>query len=324
LAMNLGSVHPLRRHMVRRVPTREDLSRRTPLVLTSRDKLILDAIHTHGFLTTALIELAFFPPPPTGRTSTCTRVYTRLDRLWRAGYVDRVELPVSRVLGGRRPYLYSLGERGVPAVSALQPLGAPPVHRRRLDRMVDVFVDHELLVARLWADVASALRGTGARWFWESERQLRRRGLRVKPEGSKWWLPVLPDAYLRVDSPDGAVQCVLVEVDCGTLTLARFRKKLRAFELCLETGQFRDEWGQGDFEVAVLTHSAARLQSLRRAAREEVPQERWHRYLFATFDMLEPDRFLGPHWLTLEEDVAPERLLRMATPTPAPTRGGDR
>src|SRR5205807_1011555 len=122
--------------------------------------------------------------------STCTRMYTRLDRLWRWGYVDRVELPVSRVLGGRRPYLYGLGERGVPVVSALLPAGAPPVHRRRLDRMVDLFVDHELLVARLWANLWVALLGSGARWWWESERRLRRRGLRVKSEASKWWLPV--------------------------------------------------------------------------------------------------------------------------------------
>jgi DNA-binding MarR family transcriptional regulator len=146
MTMTQAIAHPLRRHMVRRIPTRDDLARRTPIVLTQRDKQILKAIHTHGFLTTALIELVFFPPPPAGRTSTCTRMYTRLDRLWRWGYVDRIELPVARVLGGRRPYLYALGERGVPVVTALLPPGAPPVHRRRLDRMVDVFVDHELLI----------------------------------------------------------------------------------------------------------------------------------------------------------------------------------
>jgi hypothetical protein len=305
---------------VRRDPTREDLALRRPIVLTQRDEQILEAIHTHGFLNTELIEIAFFPPPPQGRTSTCTRAYTRLDRLWRWGYVDRVELPVPRVLGGRRPYLYALGERGVPIVSASLPDGAPPVVRRRLDRIVDVFVDHELLVARLWADLTAVLRGTGVRWWWESERQLRRRGLRVKPERSTWWLPVLPDAYFRIDYPDGATQCVLVEIDCGTLTLARFRKKLRAFELCLETGQFREVWGRDDFEVAVLTHSASRLHSLRRAAREEVPRARWHRYLFATFDALEPSAFAEPRWLTLEHDVEPERLLPV--PAPPPTEGG--
>jgi hypothetical protein len=165
------------------------------------------------------------------------------------------------------------------------------------------------------------LRGSGAPWWWESERRLRRRKLRVKPAGGKWCLPVLPDAYFRVDYPDGVVQCCLVEVDCGTLTLARFRKKLRAFELCLEAGQFRGVWKRGDFEVAVLTHSRARLRSLRAAAREEVSEDRWHRYLLATFDALEPAAFAGANWLTLEDDVEPERLLRLPAPAAAHTDG---
>ena len=83
MATSVAPTHPLRRQMVRRAPTREDLAQRTPLVLTDRDKQILDPIHSHGFLTTELIEQVFFPPPPTGRTSTCTRAYTRIDRLWR-------------------------------------------------------------------------------------------------------------------------------------------------------------------------------------------------------------------------------------------------
>jgi hypothetical protein len=126
---------------------------------------------------------------------------------------------------------------------------------------------------------------------------------------------VLPDAYFKLAYADGLVQCCLVEVDCGTLTLARFRKKLRAFELCLNTGQFKQVWRQPTFEVAVLTHSPARLRSLRGAAREEVPKDRWHRYLFATFDVLEPSVFVTPRWLTLEDDVAPETLLRPPAPT---------
>ena len=62
-------------------------------------------------------------------------------------------------------------------------------------------------------------------------------------------------ADIRVDHADGSVQCCLVEVDCGTLTLARFRKKARAFELCWETGLFRRVFGQDAFEVLVLNNA---------------------------------------------------------------------
>ncbi len=76
-------LQPIRSQMVRRPPTKTELAKRTPIALTDRDKHILTAIYTHGFLTTQLIELAFFPEPPAGRSSPCSRAYERLQQLWR-------------------------------------------------------------------------------------------------------------------------------------------------------------------------------------------------------------------------------------------------
>ncbi len=42
--------------------------------------------------------------------------YERVRDLWLWGYLERVELPVARVLGGRRPFLYALGLQAVPIV----------------------------------------------------------------------------------------------------------------------------------------------------------------------------------------------------------------
>jgi hypothetical protein len=303
------AIQPLRRHLVRLRPTGADLARRHPIVLTPRDKEILAAVHMHGFLTTQLVELAFFPPPPRGRVSACTRAYARLDGLWRWEYLERLERPVSRHLGGRLPYLYALGRRGVPVVSTMLPADARPVQLRRLDRKVELFVDHQLTVATLWANLRAVLGRSGLRWTWVPEPELRRRRLHVRPPDSRWKLPVLPDGCFRVDYPDGAVQCCLVEVDLGTLTLARFRKKLRAFELARSTNLFRWLWDEDDFEVAVLTHSAGRLRSLQQAAREEVPPEWWGHYLFATVDALPAADVAGAHWFSLEPEAEPERLL---------------
>jgi hypothetical protein len=304
-----GAIRPLRRHLVRRVPRRADLEARTPMVLTERDREILHAIHIHGFLTTDLIGLAFFPPAPGGRSTPSSRCYERVDQLFRWDFVERVELPVARTAGGRRPYLYALGQRGLPVVSPLLAPGEPPAQRRRLDRLVELFVDHELTVARLWANLAALLRSRGIRWSWESERQIRRHRMRVQDTASRWKLAVLPDGYFRVDYPDSDVQCGLVEVDMGTLTLARFRRKVRAIEIAREAGVFGWRWGHDDVDVAVVTHSAARLRNLQAAARAEVPEWRQRQYLFATLDALEPARFGGRHWLPLEEDAQPERLL---------------
>lgn len=72
----------------------------------------------------------------------------------------------------------------------------------------------------------------------------------------------------------------------GTLTLGRFRTKMRALDLYQAT--------QGDadprrfFEVLVLTHSAGRMERLMRETRKVVPEWRWDQCYFATFEALDP------------------------------------
>ncbi|MCL5736478.1 MAG: hypothetical protein M1274_13005, partial [Actinobacteria bacterium] len=87
-------IQPLTAHVVRRLPTEVDLAGCTPLVLTAREMDILAAVHIEGFLTTDLIELAFFPRPDSGRQTHYSRAYDRLRQLWLWSYLDRVELPV--------------------------------------------------------------------------------------------------------------------------------------------------------------------------------------------------------------------------------------
>ena len=85
----------------------------------------------------------------------------------------------------------------------------------------------------------------------------------------------------------------------GTLTLARFRRKLRAFETYLVQGLFERNWSRSIFDVLVLTSSQSRLQNLWKAARLEVPEDRWDWHLFATFEILQPQELGGQAWLTL-------------------------
>jgi hypothetical protein len=182
---------------------------------------------------------------------------------------------------------------------------AAPVRRRRLDRLDSLFVGHDLTIAAFWANLVATLRPTPPtleRWL--PERDLRARRMRVRdPQGGRW-LPFLPDAAFELRYPSGTVQCGLLEVDMGTLTLARFRRKVRAFELALAGGLFAEQWRLDDFEVLVLTHSAARLDHLWRAAREEVAEERWGLYFFATFEVLDPDRLDGEGaWVDLEGET---------------------
>jgi hypothetical protein len=278
-------------------------------------------IHTHGFLTTDLIELAYFPPPPGGRAGTCSRVYQRMADLWRCGCVQRLELPVSRHLGGRRPYLYALGHRGVPIVQERWSEHGLPVAAPRCDRLGGTNLDHDLAAAALWANLTGLLRRLRAPRFpgWIPEPEIRARHLTVPDRDGRRKLPWLPDGAFSVRYRDGSVQRSLVEIDMGTLTLRRFRRKVRAFEAFIALGLAGPVIGE-DYEVVVLTRSGRRLEDLRAVARDEVPEDRESDYLFATLDVLEPAKFANAPWLTLEGRAV--QLLWSKAYEQAPARAG--
>jgi Replication-relaxation len=304
--MSSPSIQELRGHYVRRLPTPAQISARRPIVLTERDRQLLVAVHQQGFLTTDLVELAFFPPRDGSRSSASSKAYERLRDLWLWGYLERIELPVARVLGGRRPFLYSLGRQGVAYVEQRMGTATLPVQPRRLDRLDHVFVDHDLQAAAFWANLTAQLRTHTPRvrrFTWLGERELRARRMRVRDPDGKYWLPFLPDAYFEITYTDDRIQCALVEIDMGTLTLRRFARKIRAFETALDREVFRKHFKQDEFEVFVLTQSERRLDALRRAASPVVHSDRWGNYFFATFDALEPDNF--PDWEWCDVDGEP-------------------
>jgi hypothetical protein len=260
------AVTALRKQMVCRHPTRAELADRPAIVLTPRDQDLLVHVHKLGFLTAELVERAFFPEDAARRSrSSCC--YERLRQLWLWGYLDRVELPVARVFGGRRPYLYALGRRGVGRVEAVLG-GERPVQRRRLERVDDLLTEHDLKAAALWAGLRTVVAATGLPGLrWEGEREVRARGWTVKEPRVRRSIPVVPDAYCELTYPDGSVECVLVEVDMATLPLRRFRTKIAAFERFRDEGLFERRTGYEHFEVWVLAPSRRRVENLRRAAR---------------------------------------------------------
>lgn len=312
---------PVAGRLVRRRPSVADLAGRVPLTLTARDRQILAAVYTHGFLTTDLVTLAFFPPMLSTRQSPSSCAYERLRQLWLWECLERIELPVAPSLGGRRPFLYALGHAGVPIVAEW--LGSPSgsIQRRRLDRLNALFIAHDLQLAMLWANLRAMLTaGQLASLAWTAERDLRARRTRIRDPQTNRWLPVLPDAYLEVGTVTGELQPYLAEIDQGTLTLERFQRKVRAFELYLKEGLFERHYGQKTFRVLVLTHASERLSHLHRVAESELVRPRRSDYLFGLCEVGEPTRFASAEWLTLAGDrIRPFQPLDFARLAPEPS-----
>jgi hypothetical protein len=297
----------LRGHLVRRIPASDELASRVPIALTPRDEEILAAVYAQGFLTSDIIVSALFPAPAGGRRAHSAPAYQRLRQLWLWGFLERVEQPVAPSLGGRRPFLYALGPRAVPLLAARA--GAAdrdqPVQQRRLTRLDDRALEHDLHAARLWANLRAKVPETRLiGWRWEAERALRARRLRVPDPEGRFPLPFVPDGYAELVYPSGAVQCCVAEVDMGTLPLRRFRRKLRGLEAFLAQGRFERHFRRREFEVLVLAPSPARLRGLRLAARRVVPEARWPHYLFATFEALAAERFPDGWWPLEADDEA--------------------
>src|SRR5712691_4943278 len=128
---------PLRRNMVCLSPSTAELDDRHRIALTPRDKEILTSVHQLGFLTADLIDLAFFSSSSSSKPAS-SAAYARIHEHWLWKLLDRVEVPIARVHGGRQAYLYSLGPAGVPVVAQCLGQSTAPVRRRRLDRLDDL------------------------------------------------------------------------------------------------------------------------------------------------------------------------------------------
>jgi hypothetical protein len=311
-------VQPERGGLLVKRPSARVLAARPRLVLTPRDLAILDAVNVHGFLTVDLIERAFFPPPPGGRRSPCSRAYERVRQLWLWGYLVRVEQPMARSLGGQRPYLYMLGRPALSHVEARQKANGATARLRRVERLDPRSAEHDLQAAALWANLRAVIRSSHMRAIrWIPERWLRGRNLRIRdPQNHHVWLPFLPDGYCELTYPNGGVRCLLVETDTGSLSLDRFARKVRAWEAFLLGGRFKQAFVWDSFDVVVLAASFARLKHLWAIADGHLADwsPRRGAYYFATWDVLSPSRFGGKHWLTLEQKWVP--LLDAAAFTP--------
>jgi hypothetical protein len=298
-----------------RRPTATELAGRAPFVITDRDQDMLAAVATHGFLTVELLSLAFYPLQA-GPLAVSARAYWRIRQLWLWGFLERVELPVPRGLRGSKPSLYMLGPQGRPYADRRLEPGVSAIVRR-VDRLDAASVPHNLVTAALWANLIAALHGTnGTVSRWIPERVLRGKKVVLRDPDDNYRLPVLPDAYFELAYNAGAtVRACFLEVDMGTLTRERFRRKVRAFQLYESSGLFEEHWGSGSMTVLVIVPSVARRDELVAVARETLHDSWWPWYAFLTVDMLDPGRFGRARWLRL--DGEPCRLLLTQAPAAA-------
>ncbi len=192
---------------------------------------------------------------------------------------------------GRAPLVYALSSRGADAVASRLDVDRAnvdwvPAH----NRTTPFFMEHTLAIARLWASLTAALRGSKITIEdWIGEAELRQRGTRVYDHASDRRLPLRPDGYCELLQPDNTVDSLFVEIDMGTETNFRVARKMQAYAVYRRRG-FEADFGYPHFDVLVITNGRKRLENLVRVTRKATGGQFG---LFTTLEALHPERVLA-------------------------------
>lgn len=218
-----------------------------------------------------------------------TRVNARLLALTRAGLLRRFFLGT---MAGPTKALYAISAKAAQLIGT--PVRGP---RRRQDEVLvgESAVEHQLAVNRVYCTLKYRLAPAGGpqlrTWRYFSE---------PLAPGTK----LIPDGYAEIATPEKSYGMFL-EMDLGTEALRVWLDKVNAYLRYAGSGYFERDFQVARFRVLVLTKSAGRLDSLRKATASVTEKVFW----FAKLESMEQDGFWSPIWLRPQEHN-PKPLLK--------------
>lgn len=234
--------------------------------LTERDRTMLREVARHRLLRSDHISALLEAPHK--------KICDRLSRLYHAGYLDRPRAQIAYhvAAGGSQRIVYAIGAR---ATSVIADAG-----RRVPGKCNDLgraFLAHTLAVADFRVRLRLALRRqTGWRLIDADELTLRRE---TAPDAQSVWrvpvaggaiVSVVPDHVFALRHDDGRTRNYLVEIDRGTMPIARASlhissviRKLLAYEAARQSRLAETHYGWRNFRVLILTSTRERADSIR-------------------------------------------------------------
>lgn len=265
-----------------------------PMRLMERDIEILKAVHEFRIVRGDQLQALYF-----GSQSTASY---RLSRLYQHGFLDRHFLPT---LGGlaSSPALYTLGRRGADVLRRVLDCGPKDIRKPPNNQELSpLFLEHLLQINdfRVAVTVAARVHGyTLERWV--DDYQLKADYDRVviqTPQGRRRSVSLIPDGYCVLQVPQGRA-CFFLELDRGTMTRARFRDKVLAYQAYIASGQYEKRYGTRSLRVLTVTSGPKRLENLK----EEAEQARGGRvFWFTTTERISPGTVLSkPIWNLAEQ-----------------------
>lgn len=285
----------------RRRDQRLDKPRR--MRLQERDIDIVEAVHRHRVLRQGQIQRLFFGP----RNKSGTQ--RRLELLYDHRYLERVFLPMLPGEGGS-PTLYVLDKAGADLLRLTRGYDEIPWQGGSKAVKAD-FLAHTVATNEFMVSMSVACQAQGVELeSWQTERELKRDYDYVSvttPTGRRQRLAVVPDSYFTLVA-DGRRYPFFLEMDMGTMTLARYKSKVQAYMVYRRRG-YEARFGRTSLRVLSVTPGQRRLENLKRAA-EEVRAPDW--FWFGLLSDVGAARILSETVWQVAGRVEPTRLLDLS------------
>ena len=252
------------------------------LILTERDREILRLLDRHLLLTRLHLQQLL-------GWSCVTRINRRLRQLFDAGFIERRFMPVH---SGSAPAIYFLGREATRILADAETIDADVLlrRRRRHQRLPDSTLSHDLFTSDFIASFSyHCTNCPEGEWLtWLSEYDFLSACLNVK---APFTLMPRPDGYGRYAINHALYQFCL-ELDTGSESIRRIRRKLEIYQEALTSGHFQRLFKLTRLTVLIVTTTPGRAASLaRRLTRIESL-----RVLIGTLEQVVTDPLFGSVW----------------------------
>ena len=237
----------------------ERLTSPLKMQLTDRDKEVIRAIYDYRVLRQEQIQVLFFGTNPGAKA----RAQKRLVKLFDHKYIARFFLPTRGGLMSS-PILYGLDKRGAELLRL--EFGYDDLHwYSNMKDLKNDFLEHTLAIADFRIAVTLACQKVGYELLtWEGENELRASRDEVKirsPKGHSMSVSIVPDSYFAIATPFGKTHFFL-ELDRGSMTTGRFRRKVEAYIAYYQQG-YQRRYGTKSLRVLTVTLRKQRLLNLK-------------------------------------------------------------
>jgi DNA-binding PadR family transcriptional regulator len=279
--------------------------------LTSRDLDIMDLVESFRLVTSEQIQTLI--------QGSGQGVLRRLQKLFHAGYVDRLQ-PKTAYGSGSAKMVYAITNKGVRALheeGRIKDRSTTDWNAQNRS-LHDFSIRHTLLVSEIRAALTAACRRNPdlKLLYWREGRDLYD-SVEVTLADGYAHIPVAPDAFFGLEDRKGRMHFFL-EADRGTMTTKRFVRKLKAYAAYHRQRKQQEKFGIRFFRVLTVTTGPARTQNLVSAGGAEDDVRSLGRlFLFAdetALSLANPERLLGNIWTTAEGEKAALILDPQASP----------